>query len=110
MRAYIAYAKTIPGAVAQIRANLRTPLPAPWIDYGVKAFGGFADFYATAVAPIYAAVGDSALQAELARVNDEAAKAMRELAAWLESERSRATAISRWARRCSPACSRRPKM
>jgi uncharacterized protein (DUF885 family) len=91
MRAYIAYAKTIPGAVAQIRANLRTPLPAPWIDYGVRAFGGFAEFYATAVAPIYASVADPALQAELARVNGEAAKAMRELAAWLESERPRAS-------------------
>jgi uncharacterized protein (DUF885 family) len=91
MRAYIAYAKTIPSAVAQIRANLRTPLPAPWVDYGVKAFSGFADFYATAVAPIYAPVGDSALRAELARVNDEASRAMRDLAAWLESERPRAT-------------------
>ena len=91
MRAYIAYAKTVPGVVAQIRANLRTPMPEPWIEYGVRAFGGFADFYATAVAPTYAAIGDAALQAELARVNDEASRAMRELAAWLESERPRAT-------------------
>ncbi len=91
MRAYVAYAKTVPGVVAQIRANLRTPIPEPWIDYGVRAFGGFADFYATTVAPTYATVGDAALQAELARVSDEASRAMRELAAWLESERPRAT-------------------
>ena len=42
MRAYIAYAKTIPTAAKQIRANLRTPMPRPWIDYGINAFGGFA--------------------------------------------------------------------
>ena len=46
MRAYIAYAREIPRAAAQIRANLRTPMPAPWIEYGVNAFGGFAQFYA----------------------------------------------------------------
>ncbi len=91
MRAYIGYAKTIPGAAAQIRANLRTPMPAPWIEYGVNAFAGFAEFFAKDVAPIFAEVAEPGLQAELARVNDAAAAAMRELAAWLESERPRAT-------------------
>ena len=38
----------------QIRANLRTPMPAPWIDYGVKAFGGFAEFFAKDVAAVFA--------------------------------------------------------
>ena len=51
MRAYIAYARDIPGATRQIRANLRTPMPAPWIEYGVNAFGGFAQFYTNDVAP-----------------------------------------------------------
>ena len=91
MRAYIAYAKTIPNATAQIRANLRTPMPRPWIDYGVNAFAGFADFYLKDVTPVYAEVADAGLQAELTQANAAAAKAMRELAAWLESERSRAT-------------------
>jgi hypothetical protein len=91
VRAYIAYAKTIPNAAAQIRANLRTPMPRPWVDYGVNAFRGFAKFYLEDVAPVYAEVADAALQAELTGVNAAAAKAMRDLAAWLESERSRAT-------------------
>jgi uncharacterized protein (DUF885 family) len=91
MRAYIAYAKTIPNAVAQIHANLRTPMPRPLIDYGVNAFGGFVEFYARDVAPIYAEVADAGLQAELKQANTAAAAAMRELAAWLESERPRAT-------------------
>ena len=34
------------GRPQQIRANLRTPLAAPIIDYGVKAFGGYAEFFA----------------------------------------------------------------
>jgi uncharacterized protein (DUF885 family) len=91
MRAYIAYAKTIPNAAAQIRANLRTPMPRPWIDYGVNAFAGFAEFYDKDVAPVYAEVADAELQAELKQANTAAATAMRGLAAWLESERPRAT-------------------
>jgi uncharacterized protein (DUF885 family) len=91
MRAYIAYAKTIPNAAAQIRANLRTPMPRPWIDYGVNAFGGFAKFYSEDVKPVYAEVADAELQAELTRVNAAAAAAMRGLEDWLESERPRAT-------------------
>jgi len=91
MRAYIGYAKTIPTAAAQIRANLRTPIPGPWITYGAKAFAGFAEFYDKDVAPVYAEVADQGLQDELARANSAAAAAMRDLAAWLESERPRAT-------------------
>ena len=66
-------------------------MPRPWIDYGVNAFAGFADFYLKDVAPVYAEVADAGLQAELKQANAAAATAMRELAAWLESERSRAT-------------------
>ena len=91
MRAYVDYAKSIPSAAAQIRANLRTPLPAPWIDYGVNAFAGFAEFYDKDVAPVYASVANPALQTELTRANAAAATAMRGLASWLESERPRAT-------------------
>jgi hypothetical protein len=91
MRAYIAYAREIPRAAAQIRANLRTPMPAPWIEYGVNAFGGFAQFYANDVAAVFAGVKDAGLQQQLADANAAAAKSMQELADWLASERSRAT-------------------
>src|SRR4026208_2638786 len=90
MRAYIAYAKTIPNATAQIRANLRTPMSRPWIDYGVNAFAGFADFYLKDVTPVYAEVADAGLQAEMKQANAAAAKAMRELAAWRAAEGARA--------------------
>ena len=91
MRAYIAYAQAIPQAATQIRANLRTPMPAPWIEYGVNAFGGFAQFYANDVAAVFADVKDAALQQQLADANKAAAKSMQGLADWLTSERSRAT-------------------
>ena len=91
MRAYIAYAREIPRAAAQIRANLRTPMPAPWIEYGVNAFGGFAQFYRNDVAAVFASVKDPALQSQLAAANAAAAKSMQELADWLASERKHAT-------------------
>jgi uncharacterized protein (DUF885 family) len=91
MRAYIAYAREIPRAAAQIRANLRTPMPAPWIEYGVNAFGGFAEFYAKDVTAVFAGVQDPVLQAQLAQVNAAAAKSMQALADWLQAERQYAT-------------------
>ncbi|MGB7741003.1 MAG: DUF885 domain-containing protein [Steroidobacteraceae bacterium] len=91
MRAYIAYAREIPRAAVQIRANLRTPMPAPWIEYGVNAFGGFAQFFGNDVAAVFASIKEPALQSQLAAVNAAAAKSMRELADWLVSERKNAT-------------------
>jgi uncharacterized protein (DUF885 family) len=91
MRAFIDYANALPRATQQIRANLRTPLAAPIIDYGVTAFGGYADFFARDVAPIYAAVNDPKQQAELAAASKAASKAMAELADWLAAQRPHAT-------------------
>jgi hypothetical protein len=91
MRAYIAYAREVPRAAAQIRANLRTPMPAPWIEYGINAFGGFAQFYAADVTAVFADIKDPQLQQQLADANAGAAKAMQELADWLVTERKRAT-------------------
>jgi len=92
LRAYTRYAAAVPRAASQIRANLRRPLARPLLDRGVSAFRGFADFYEQDVAAIFAGVKDPALQAEFRRANAAAAIAMRELAAWLESERPHATA------------------
>ena len=91
MRAYIEYAQQIPRAVKQIRANLRTPMPAPWIEYGVNAFGGFAQFFTSDVAAVFADVQDPSLQSQLAAANAAAARSMQELADWLAAERKHAT-------------------
>jgi uncharacterized protein (DUF885 family) len=91
LRAYIAYLREVPRAARQIRANLRTPLPVSFIDYGKSAFGGFADYYPGDGTRAFAEVRDPALQAELRAASREAAQAMRGLADWLESQRRTAT-------------------
>jgi uncharacterized protein DUF885 len=92
MRAYTKYARSVQQAAGQIRANLRTPLARPLLEHGLSAFKGFADFYAKDVSDVFAKVGDEAAQKEFAEANSGAAKAMRDLAVWLESQRATATA------------------
>jgi hypothetical protein len=92
LRAYIRYLREVPRATQQIRANLRTPLPVSFIDYGKSAFGGFADYYPGDGTRAFAGVGDRALQGELRDASRDAARAMRGLADWLESQRRSATA------------------
>lgn len=91
MRAYIAYARTIPTIAADIRANLHAPLPRSYVEFGVDAFGGFAHFYRHDVAPIFAAVNDADLQQQLRHANAAAADAMQALTDWLRSQRATAT-------------------
>ena len=93
MRAFIAYANALPQATRQIQANLRPPLAAPIIDYGVNAFGGYADFFAGDAAAVYADVKDAKLQAELAAALKRASGATRELADWLATQRATATQV-----------------
>jgi uncharacterized protein (DUF885 family) len=91
LRAYVAYLREIPRAARQIRANLRTPLPVSFIDYGKSAFGGFADYYPGDGTAAFAEVRDAGLQGELRAASREASQAMRGLAEWLESQRATAT-------------------
>lgn len=91
MAGYIGYARAIPGIAANIRANLRTPLPKTFVEYAVKAFGGFADFYAQDVPKVFASVDDVAAQKELASANAAASRAMRELRDWFKAQRKSAT-------------------
>lgn len=91
MRALTKFFRGIPTAAAQIRANLKTPMPVSYINYGVAAFGGFADFYGNDAAKAFAEVKDSALQKEFAESAAGAAAAMRGLKDWLESQRATAT-------------------
>jgi uncharacterized protein (DUF885 family) len=91
LRAYIRYLGEIPRAARQIRANLRTPLPVSFIDYGKSAFGGFADYYVHDGLAAFAEVTDPRLQAQLRTAARGASEAMQGLANWLESQRRTAT-------------------
>lgn len=91
LRAYIAYAKAVPAATAQVRANLKTPMPRTYVQLGRILFGGLANFYANDVPATFAPVQDAALQAQLREANAAAIKAMKELDAWFASLESTAT-------------------
>jgi uncharacterized protein (DUF885 family) len=91
MRAFIAFAKAVPKAAAQIRANLKMPMPASFIEYGKAGFAGFASYYVGDAKAAFADVKDPALQAELNTAAADASKAMAALAAWLEQGRATAT-------------------
>lgn len=87
---YIGYAKAIPKIAESIRANLRTPLPKSYVEYGISGFGGFAEFYRNDVPKVFAAIKDAALQQELAAANTAAADAMLALKDWLVTQRDSA--------------------
>lgn len=88
---YIGYARAIPGVLAAARANLRTPLPRSYIEYAVKAFGGFADFYAQDVPKVFASIQDEEAQRQLREANEGAIRAARELRDWFVAQRDAAT-------------------
>jgi len=90
LRAFIKYAAAIPGAVEQIRANLQTPMPRSFVDYGVAGFSGFAEFYRKDVPQAFAEVADPQLQRQLQDAIEPAATAMQEMAKWLEAQRTTA--------------------
>ncbi len=91
LKGYLGYARAIPKLAADIRANLRAPLPKPFIERGAAGFGGYATFFRTETPPIFAPLTDEKLKKDLAEATAAAAKAMDELAAWLESQRASGT-------------------
>jgi hypothetical protein len=91
MAAFVTYQEALPKAVEQIKANLKLPLPATYIDLGVNSFGGYAAFFKNDVPGIFAEVEDDALQARFRASNAAAIKATQDLADWLKSQKPKAT-------------------
>ncbi|KAA0068467.1 DUF885 domain-containing protein [Rhodanobacter sp. T12-5] len=91
MAAFVTYQEALPKALAQIKANLKLPLPASYIDVGVNSFGGYATFFKNDVPGIFADVKDDALQARFKASNAAAIKATRDLADWLKAQKPHAT-------------------
>lgn len=91
LEGFLGYARAVPGLAAGIRANLRTPLPKPFIEHGVAGFAGYAEFFREEMPRIFAGLADEQLKAELGSATELAARAMSDLAAWLESQRATAT-------------------
>lgn len=91
MKAMIAFFKSVAAQAPNIRANLKSPMPLSFVNYGAAGFNGFADFYAGDAKKAFASVKDPALQAEFDTASQAAATAMREIGSWLESQRGTAT-------------------
>ncbi|RJF93058.1 DUF885 domain-containing protein [Sphingomonas cavernae] len=91
MKAFIAFAKQVPAAAINIRANLKTPMPLSFIDFGKAGFQGLADYYVGDAKAAFAEVKDEALQKEFDAAAGAASEAMKDLAVWIESGRATAT-------------------
>lgn len=91
MKAMIKFFNSVTAQAPNIRANLKTPMPLSFVNYGVAGFNGFADFYAGDAKKAFAEVKDPALQQQFDVAAISAAKSMREIGTWLESQRSTAT-------------------
>jgi uncharacterized protein (DUF885 family) len=91
LRAFIKYATGIPQAVEHILANLQTPLPRTFVDYGISGSGGFVEFYRKDVPLAFAEVKDAQLQKELQTVIEPAAQAMEKMRKWFEAQKAQAT-------------------
>ena len=91
LEGFLGYVRAIPRLTADIRANLRTPLPRPFIERATAGFGGYAGFFRNEMSPIFAQLADETQRRELTEATAAAARAMDELTAWLESQRATAT-------------------
>jgi hypothetical protein len=88
MRAYLGYARHLPAALAEVRRNLRPPLPKAYAAIGRGRFGGLATYLQEDAPKVFAPVQDSDLQREFRTVSAAAVQALSETARWLgEQER-----------------------
>jgi hypothetical protein len=91
MQAYTRWASNVPTAAAQIKANLKGPLPKAFIDIGMHTFGPLADFLKQDVVKVFKGVGDAAAQAAFAKQNTAAAAALDDLQKHMQSLRATQT-------------------
>jgi hypothetical protein len=90
MRAFIDYEKALPTALDQIRANLQTPMPRTYVDFGRLTFGGLATYFDHDVKGIFAPVKDAQLQSDFAAANANAIRALKSLDGWFAAQRAKA--------------------
>jgi uncharacterized protein (DUF885 family) len=91
LEGFLGYARAVPDLAANIRANLRTPLPKAFIERGTAGFAGYATFFRDEMPATFARVQDEKLRKDLTDATAAAARAMDDLAKWLESQRATAT-------------------
>ena len=85
-RALTAFLRNIPTAAANIRGNLKTPMPLSFARFGAAAFNGFADYYTGDAVRAFEGVRDKRVQADLREAAASASAAMRSLGGYLEQQ------------------------
>jgi len=91
LEGFLGYARAVPKLAAEIRANVRTPIPRAFIERSVAGYGGYATFFRSEMPAFYQDLAEQPLKRELGEATAAAAKAMDELTQWLESQRATAT-------------------
>jgi uncharacterized protein (DUF885 family) len=91
IKSYTAYAKNVPNALQQIKANLKMPMARTLVKIGRQTIGGLADFYEKDVPKIFEPVKDEQSQKDFKEANDAAIKAVRDFDAWLGEQEKSAT-------------------
>ncbi len=86
MAAFTTHAENIPAYLAQMRANLRTPLARPHVEVMKGILGGMATFFADSVPNIFSDVTDRALQTRFASANAAAIDALNQTLSWLDEQ------------------------
>ncbi|MGI8469044.1 MAG: DUF885 domain-containing protein [Pyrinomonadaceae bacterium] len=86
IKSYTAYARNVPNALNQIKANLKLPMARTLIKIVRTTIGGLADFYSKDVPTIFASVKDEQSQKDFKEANDGAIKAVKDFDAWLASQ------------------------
>jgi hypothetical protein len=91
MRSFSRYATNLPAALANVRANIRTPMPKSFAEIGRGRFGGLASYLKNDVPQVFSSVSDSGLTREFEKANAGAVKALEELTAWFSEQSKRGT-------------------
>jgi hypothetical protein len=91
MRAYTRWARNLPQALRQMRANLQTPMPRAYADIGRGQIGGLVSYLQHDVPVVFDSVTDTVTRRDFASANAAAILALKDAEAWLAAEQKRGT-------------------
>ncbi len=91
MRAYTRWARGLPKALKQMRANLQRPMPRAYADIGRGQIGGLVSYLRHDVPLAFESVTDTVTRRDFSSANAAAILALEEMEAWLATEQKRGT-------------------